>query len=53
MKLYRVIWGGYGVYEAESEGEAKKQFIDYIEEENIDVYGRTWKDLIEIEELEE
>ena len=51
MKNFRITWGGYYDTNASDEEEARKQFIQYIEEEDIDSYGRDWKDLIEVEEI--
>ena len=50
-KIYRITWGGSYDTEAETEEEAKQQFIDYIQNEELDNYGRDWYDLIEIEKL--
>ena len=50
--IYRITWGGNYDCEAKTEEEARRQFINYIENEEIDNYGRDWKELIEIEELE-
>lgn len=52
-KYYRITWGGYYDIESKTEEEAEQAFIKYIENEEIDSYGRNWKELIEIEELNE
>ena len=51
MAIFRVTWEGYYDTDASDEEEARKKFMRYVEEEDIDQYGRDWKDLIEIEEL--
>ena len=51
--FYRITWGGYYDVAAKDEEEAKQKFITYVEDEEMDTYGRDWKDLIEIENLEE
>jgi len=53
MAIFTVTWGGYYSVEAESWEEAREKFISYVEEEEIDSYGRDWKDLIEVKEEEE
>jgi hypothetical protein len=50
--IFRVTWGGYYDYEAKTQEEAKQKFIEYIQNEEIDKYGRDWKELIEIEEID-
>jgi len=52
-RLFTVTWGGIYNCNAENEKEAIKRFIDYVENEESDMYGRDWKELIEVEELEE
>jgi len=53
MAIFTVTWGGYYPIEAESWEEAREKFILYVEEEEIDSYGRDWKDLIKVKEEEE
>ena len=50
-KYYRVTWEGFFDIEAENEEEAKQKFIEHIENEDIDDYGRTWQELIGVEEI--
>jgi hypothetical protein len=52
-KIFRITWGGYYDCKAKTEKEAEKQFVNYIENEEIDSYGRDWKELIEVEELDD
>lgn len=52
MGIFRVTWAGYFDCEADNKEKAKNQFIEWIEENDIDQYGRDWKDFIECEELE-
>lgn len=52
-KYYRITWGGYYDVKANDEKEAEQAFIRYIENEELDSYGRDWKELIEIEGLNE
>jgi hypothetical protein len=51
--IYRITWGGIYDCEADNEEDAKQQFINYVEQELTDDYGRDWKDLIDCEELED
>lgn len=52
-QYYRITWDGYYDVEAKNEEEAEQAFIDYIENEELDSYGRNWKELIKIEGLNE
>ena len=47
--IYRITWAGYYDCEANDEKEAKQQFIEWVENEDIDQYGRDWKDFVECE----
>jgi len=53
MPYFRITWEGYQDIEAENENQAKECFIRYVVEEELDRYGRDWKDLIGVEELED
>ena len=53
MPYYRVTWGGYIEGEYESEEAARAALIDFIDDEDIDQYGRDWIQLIEVERLDE
>lgn len=50
-KEFRITWGGYYDTKANNEEEAIQKFIDYINNEELDLYGRDWKELIDIEEI--
>lgn len=52
-KWYRVTFEGYLEGEYENEDDAKQALIDYIEECKVDQYGRSWHDLIDVEDPEE
>ena len=52
-KYFRVTWEGYIEGEYESDEEAKQALIDFINNDEFDNYGRTWEDLIAVEELTE
>jgi len=44
---------GYSEGEYASAEEAKAAFIKWIEDEELDGYGRVWSDLIGVEEFDE
>lgn len=50
--IFRITWTGYYDCEAIDKKEAEQKFIKYIENEEMDQYGRDWKELIDCEELE-
>jgi len=51
MPYYRVTWEGYLEGEFDDEEQAKKALIENIEENEIDAYGRDWRELIVVENL--
>ena len=51
MAYFRVTLEGYREIECESEEEAIQDFIDFVENDGIDSYGRTWRQLIDVEKL--
>ena len=53
MPYYRVTFEGIFECEFESAEAAKQDFIDFVAEEATDAYGRTWTDLIAVEEFDE
>jgi hypothetical protein len=53
MGYFRVTYDGYYDGEHENEDEAKQAFINYVENNETDGYGRTWDDLISVEKLED
>jgi hypothetical protein len=52
MSHYRVTYGGYIEGEYKDREEARQAFIDFIENGDIDNYGRVWEDLIDIEQID-
>ncbi len=51
MPYYRVSYAGYLEGEYADEEEAKKDFVDGIKNEELDLYGREWTELVEVENL--
>jgi len=53
MPYYRVSYEGYLEGEYADEEEAKQDFVDGIKNEELDLYGREWTELILVENLDD
>ena len=48
---YKVTLETYFDHICFTEEEAKQEFVDFIKNNDTDIYGRTWEDLIEVIKL--
>jgi hypothetical protein len=53
MPYYRITWEGYQEGEFTNEEEAKESLIDFVENGEVDHFGRDWTQLISVEQLED